>query len=129
MSEIVEGALQEDVQAIAVSSYQGGHMEFFKYMRDMLVKKGAGHVRIFGGGGGVIRPDEIKELQKYGIERIYDPEDGRKMGLTGMIDDLLMRCDFHTIKVTTDHEKSEKRRGCAGAGRPSDRANGNRLRE
>jgi methylmalonyl-CoA mutase len=108
VSEIVEAALQEDVQAIAVSSYQGGHMEFFKYMRDMLVKKGAGHVRIFGGGGGVIRPDEIKVLQKYGIERIYDPEDGRKMGLTGMIDDLLQRCDFHTIKVSTEHEKSGK---------------------
>ena len=91
VSEIVEAALQEDVQAVAVSSYQGGHMEFFKYMRDMLVEKGAGHIRIFGGGGGVIRPDEIKELQKYGIERIYDPEDGRKMGLTGMIDDLLKR--------------------------------------
>jgi len=108
VSEIVEAALQEDVQAIAISSYQGGHMEFFKYMREMLVEKGAGHVRIFGGGGGVIRPDEIKELQQYGIERIYDAEDGRKLGLTGMIDDLLKRSDFHTINITSKHEKSGK---------------------
>jgi len=108
VSEIVEAALQEDVQAVAVSSYQGGHIEFFKYMQDMLVEKGAGHVRIFGGGGGVIRPDEIKELQAYGIERIYDPEDGRKMGLIGMIDDLLKRADFHTINIYTRHDKSHK---------------------
>ena len=108
VSEIVEAALQEDVQAVAVSSYQGGHIEFFKYMRDMLVGKGARHVRIFGGGGGVIRPDEIKELQAYGIERIYDPEDGRKMGLTGMIDDMLKRADFHTINISTKHDKCKK---------------------
>lgn len=107
VSEIVEAALQEDVQAIAVSSYQGGHMEFFKYMRDMLVEKGAEHIRIFGGGGGVIRPAEIKELQKLGIERIYDPEDGRRMGLTGMIDDLLKRADFHTINIRSD-DRSRK---------------------
>jgi isobutyryl-CoA mutase len=108
VAEIVEAALQEDVQAIAVSSYQGGHMEFFRYMRDMLVEKGAGHIRIFAGGGGVIRPDEIKELQKYGIERIYDAEDGRKMGLTGMIDDLLHRSDFHTINISSDHGNVRK---------------------
>lgn len=108
VAEIVEAALQEDVQAVAVSSYQGGHMEFFKYIRDMLVKNGAGHIRIFGGGGGVIRPDEIKELQRYGIERIYDPEDGRVMGLTGMIDDLLKRSDFHTINIKTGNRKSDK---------------------
>ncbi|MBN1691369.1 MAG: cobalamin-dependent protein [Dehalococcoidia bacterium] len=106
VSEVVEAALQEDVQAVAVSSYQGGHMEFFKYIRDMLVDKGASHIRIFGGGGGVIRPDEITELHKYGIERIYDPEDGRKMGLTGMIDDLLKRSDFHTVNIATGRTKS-----------------------
>ncbi len=99
VSEIVEAAVEEDVQAIAVSSYQGGHNEFFQYMRDMLVEKGCGHIRIFGGGGGVIRPDEIEMLQEYGIERIYDPEDGRKMGLLGMIDDLLERADFHTVNI------------------------------
>jgi methylmalonyl-CoA mutase len=106
VSEIVEAAIQEDVQAVAVSSYQGGHMEFFKYMRDMLVEHGAGHIRIFGGGGGVIRPDEIKELQAYGIERLYDPEDGRKMGLQGMIDDLLKRSDYHTINIPSENDKS-----------------------
>jgi len=111
VGEIVEAAVQEDVQAVAVSSYQGGHMEFFKYMKDMFDKLGAGHIRIFGGGGGVIRPNEIKELQEYGIERIYDPEDGRNLGLTGMIDDLLQRCDFHTIGITSEHDIS--RRGAA----------------
>ena len=107
-AEIVESAIQEDVQAVAVSSYQGGHMEFFKYMRDMLMERGAGHVKIFGGGGGVIRPNEIKELQAYGIERIYDPEDGRKMGLTGMINDLLKRSDYHTINIRTQRDKANR---------------------
>ncbi|MGD0354443.1 MAG: fused isobutyryl-CoA mutase/GTPase IcmF [Dehalococcoidia bacterium] len=106
--EIVEAAIQEDVQAVAVSSYQGGHMEYFKYMHDMLAERGAGHIRIFGGGGGVIRPGEIKELHEYGIERIYDPEDGRKIGLTGMIDDLLQRSDFHTINIDSHREKSKR---------------------
>jgi isobutyryl-CoA mutase len=108
VGEIVEAAVQEDVQAVAVSSYQGGHMEFFKYMKDMFDKLGAGHIRIFGGGGGVIRPNEIKELQDYGIERIYDPEDGRNMGLVGMIDDLLKRSDFHTIGITSEHDSSKR---------------------
>jgi len=108
VGEIVEAAVQEDVQAVAVSSYQGGHMEFFKYMKDMFDKRGAGHIRIFGGGGGVIRPNEIKELQDYGIERIYDPEDGRNLGLVGMIDDLLQRCDFHTVGITSEHDKSKR---------------------
>ena len=94
--EIVQAAIQEDVQAIAVTSYQGGHMEFFKYMYDLLQEQGCGHIRIFGGGGGVILPDEIEELHAYGIARIYSPDDGRAMGLQGMINHLLEQCDFPT---------------------------------
>ncbi len=91
--EIVDCAIQEDAQAIAVTSYQGGHMEFFRYMYDLLKEAGCEHIKIFGGGGGVILPDEIRELHAYGIERIYSPDDGREMGLQGMINDLLKRCD------------------------------------
>jgi methylmalonyl-CoA mutase len=91
--EIVDCALQEDVQGIAVSSYQGGHVEFFKYMIDLLRANGGGHVKVFGGGGGVIVPAEIRELQAYGVTRIYSPEDGQKMGLAGMIGDMIARCD------------------------------------
>jgi isobutyryl-CoA mutase len=94
--EIVTAAIHEDVQGIAVSSYQGGHLEFFKYIRDLLQERGAPHVRIFGGGGGVIIPDEIEELHNYGICKIFSPEDGRKMGLQGMIDFKLKACDFPT---------------------------------
>src|SRR6476619_7505474 len=83
--EIVEAAIEEDVQGIAITSYQGGHVEFFKYMKDLLVKSNCDHVKIFGGGGGTILPDEIIELQNYGITRIYSPDDGRTMGLEGMI--------------------------------------------
>ncbi len=92
--EIVNCAIQEDVQAIAITSYQGGHMEFFKYMYDLLQEKNAGHIKIYGGGGGVILPEEIKELQDYGITRIYSPDDGREMGLQGMINDLIKGADF-----------------------------------
>lgn len=92
--EIVETAIQEDVQGIAITSYQGGHTEFFKYMYDLLQEKGAAQIRIFGGGGGTILPEEIQELESYGIARIYSPDDGRKMGLQGMINDLLKACDF-----------------------------------
>src|SRR5688572_31285223 len=92
--EIVDTAIQEDVQGIALTSYQGGHNEYFRYIYDMLKEKGAGHIRIFGGGGGTILPDEIKELQEYGITRIYSPDDGRHMGLQGMINDVLQQCDF-----------------------------------
>lgn len=92
--EIVECAIQEDVNAIAITSYQGGHLEYFKYIFDLLKEREYGHIKIFGGGGGTILPLEIKELHSYGICRIYSPDDGRKMGLQGMIDDLLSKCDF-----------------------------------
>jgi methylmalonyl-CoA mutase len=92
--EIVNAAIQEDVQAIAITSYQGGHIEFFKYAYDLLKEKGAGHIKIFGGGGGTILPSEIKELHEYGITRIYSPDDGRDMGLQGMINDLLEQSDY-----------------------------------
>jgi methylmalonyl-CoA mutase len=96
--EIVNTAIQEDAQAIALTSYQGGHMEFLKYMYDMLHEKGCGHIRIFAGGGGVILPEEAKELHAYGITRIYSPDDGMEMGLQGMINDLLEKSDFPTGK-------------------------------
>jgi methylmalonyl-CoA mutase len=92
--EIVDTAIQEDVQGIAITSYQGGHLEFFKYMYDLLKERGAGHIKIFGGGGGTILPEEIETLHQYGIARIYSPDDGRQMGLQGMINDLLQQCDF-----------------------------------
>lgn len=96
VKEIVDCAIQEDVNAIAVTSYQGGHMEFFKYMYDLLNENGCGHIKIIGGGGGTILPTEIEELQNYGITRIYSPDDGRAMGLQGMINDMLSKCDFAT---------------------------------
>ncbi|MFT5581596.1 MAG: methylmalonyl-CoA mutase [Psychromonas sp.] len=94
VEEVVNCAIQEDAQAIAMTSYQGGHNEYFKYMHDLLKEKGAPQIKIFGGGGGTILPSEIKELEDYGIERIYHPDDGRSMGLQGMINDLIKRCDF-----------------------------------
>ena len=97
VQEIVHAAIQEDVQGIAVSSYQGGHMEFFKYMYDLLQEKGAGHIKIFGGGGGVILPKEKKELEAYGIAGIFSPDDGRTLGLQGMINQILEQCDFLTV--------------------------------
>ncbi|MFB0915255.1 MAG: methylmalonyl-CoA mutase family protein [Burkholderiaceae bacterium] len=93
VDEVVSAALQEDVQGIAISSYQGGHVEYFKYMMDLLKAKGGEHIQVFGGGGGVIVADEIAELQAYGVTRIYSPEDGQRMGLAGMIGDMVMRCD------------------------------------
>ena len=92
--EIVECAIEEDVQGIAITSYQGGHVEFFKYMKDLLNENGCGHIKIFGGGGGTILPGEIEELHQYGITKIYSPDDGRRMGLEGMIEDVVKQCDF-----------------------------------
>jgi len=93
VDEVVTAALQEDVQGIAISSYQGGHVEYFKYMVDLLKSRGGAHIQVFGGGGGVIVPAEITELQDYGVTRIYSPEDGQRMGLAGMIGEMVMRCD------------------------------------
>lgn len=94
VDEVVNTAIQEDAQAIAMTSYQGGHTEYFKYMFDLLQERGASHIKIFAGGGGVILPEEIKELEEYGITKIYSPDDGRAMGLQGMINDLVKRSDY-----------------------------------
>ena len=96
VAEIVNCAVEEDANAIALTSYQGGHLEFFKYMYDLLREKDCGHIKIFGGGGGTILPSETEILHAYGIDRIYSPDDGRAMGLQGMINDLLIKCDFPT---------------------------------
>jgi methylmalonyl-CoA mutase len=93
--EIVEAAIEEDVHGIAITSYQGGHVEFFKYMKDLLQQNGCSHIKIFGGGGGTILPHEIDELHNYGITRLYSPDDGRKMGLEGMIEDVLQQCSIN----------------------------------
>ena len=93
VAEIVDCAIQEDAQGIAITSYQGGHVEFFKYMIDLLRERGA-NIKVFGGGGGTILPAEIEELHRYGVTRIYSPDDGRALGLQGMIDDLISKCDF-----------------------------------
>ena len=94
VEDVVNTAIQEDAHAIAMTSYQGGHTEYFKYMHDLLKEKGAGHIKIFGGGGGTILPEEIKELHAYGITRLYHPDDGRAMGLQGMINDMLEKADY-----------------------------------
>ena len=105
--DVVDCAIQEDVQAIAMTSYQGGHVEYFKYMHDLLAKKGAGHIKLFGGGGGTILPQEIEELHAYGISRIYSPDDGRSLGLQGMINDLVQQSDFETPTTFNDDLISE----------------------
>jgi isobutyryl-CoA mutase len=99
VEEVVDCAIQEDAQAIAMTSYQGGHTEYLKYMFDLLKERGADHIKIFAGGGGTILPTEIKELEAYGITRIYHPDDGRSMGLQGMINDLVERADFPTGNI------------------------------
>jgi len=98
VQEIVDAAVEEDVQGVAVSSYQGGHIEFFKYLVDLLRERGAPHVKVFGGGGGVIVPEEIRELEAYGVAKIFSPEDGARMGLQGMINHLVTTLDFPTVK-------------------------------
>ncbi len=110
VKEIVDCAIQEDVQAIAITSYQGGHMEFFRYMFDLLKEADCSHIKIFGGGGGTILPSEIDELQRYGITRIYSPDDGRSMGLQGMINDMLQQCDFPSGTNLKDEVKSLAKR-------------------
>src|SRR3954471_11599213 len=110
VQEIVECAIEEDANGIAFTSYQGGHVEFLKYMYDLLSEKGCGHIKIVGGGGGTILPSEIDELHAYGIDRIYSPDDGRSMGLQGMINDLLQRCDFPCGKGIKLDEKKLKGR-------------------
>ncbi|MEN9997519.1 MAG: hypothetical protein RI922_509, partial [Bacteroidota bacterium] len=110
VEEVVNCAIQEDAQAIAMTSYQGGHTEYFKYMYDLLKEKGAPHIKIFGGGGGTILPSEIEELQAYGITRIYHPDDGRAMGLQGMINDLIQKCDFpvgQNVQAQVDQLKAK----------------------
>ena len=102
VEEVVNTAIQEDANAIALTSYQGGHNEYFKYMFDLLKERGASHIKIFGGGGGVILPSEIKELHDYGIERIYSPDDGRSLGLQGMINDLVEKSDFPIGNLLTN---------------------------
>jgi isobutyryl-CoA mutase len=107
VEEVVNCAIQEDANAIAMTSYQGGHNEYFKYMYDLLQEKGAGHIKIFGGGGGVILPEEIKELMDYGITRIYAPDDGREMGLQGMINDLVKTVDTPTPPLKEEKKADE----------------------
>ncbi|MBS0486315.1 MAG: cobalamin-dependent protein, partial [Proteobacteria bacterium] len=112
VEDVVRAALQEDADGIALSSYQGGHVEYFKYMVDMLKERGASHIRVFGGGGGTITPEEIAELQAYGVERIYHPNDGMHMGLVHMIEDVVRRANEHRVaaerpaKVALDDEIS-----------------------
>src|SRR5215471_12940029 len=104
VSEVVNAALQEDVQGIAVTSYQGGHVEYFKYMLDLLRKNGGENIKVFGGGGGVIVPAEIQELHAYGVARIYSPEDGARMGLQGMINELVSSSDFPLVSLAPQSE-------------------------
>jgi len=104
--DIVETAIEEDAHAIAVTSYQGGHMEFYRYVRDLLVERDAGHIRLFGGGGGTILPGEGAELAEYGITRIYSPDDGRELGLQGMVADMMARSDFATGELGNEFDLS-----------------------
>ncbi len=106
VEEIVTAAIQEDAQGIAVSCYQGGHIEFFKYIIDLLRERGEGHIKVFGGGGGVIVPDEIAEIEGFGVNKIFSPEDGRRMGLQGMINLMLKECDFSVERnITTEIDR------------------------
>ena len=119
--DVVDTAIQEDAQGIAISSYQGGHVEYFKYMVDLLRERGCGHIRVYGGGGGVIVPEEIAELEAYGVAKIFSPEDGMRLGLQGMINQMLRESDFQTVKVLNgkvadvleEDEPSQEPRGLA----------------
>ena len=113
--DIVQAAIQEDADAIAVSSYQGGHMEFFRYMVDLLRERGAGHIRVFGGGGGTITPEEIAELQAYGVERIYHPDDGMNLGLVEMIGDVVDRAARHRVPTAVPLSTDETDHGSIAA--------------
>ena len=115
VEDVVRAALQEDADAIALSSYQGGHVEYFKYMVDMLKERGAGHIRVFGGGGGTITPEEIRELQDYGVERIYHPNDGMHMGLVQMIEDVVERASAHRLSTDKPAKIRHRRRDLASA--------------
>jgi methylmalonyl-CoA mutase len=105
VDDVVRAALQEDADGIALSSYQGGHVEYFKYIIDQLKANGASHIRVFGGGGGTITPDEIAELEAYGVERIYHPNDGMQMGLVAMIEDLMQRTAKHRKPLASPHQE------------------------
>ncbi len=105
--DIVQTAIEEDVHAIAVTSYQGGHMEFYRYLRDLLVERDAGHIRLFGGGGGTILPTEGAELSEYGVTRIYSPDDGRELGMQGMVADMIARSDFATGELVGDFDVAD----------------------
>ncbi|MBI4852854.1 MAG: methylmalonyl-CoA mutase family protein [Acidobacteria bacterium] len=116
VQDVVNCAIQEDANAIAITSYQGGHLEYFKYMYDLLKERGCGHIKVFGGGGGVILPSEIEELHKYGIARIYSPDDGRALGLQGMINDLLKKSDYLTglnLNGEVEHIKDKNHKSIA----------------
>lgn len=117
VQEVVDCAIQEDANAIAMTSYQGGHIEYFKYMYDLLKERGCAHIKIFGGGGGTILPSEIKELQEYGITRIYHPDDGRSLGLQGMINDLMQQSDYATGANLTDEPEKLAEQNPAAIGR------------
>jgi methylmalonyl-CoA mutase len=114
-SEVVRAALQEDVQGIAISSYQGGHNEFFKYVLDLLRERGADYVKVYGGGGGVIVPREIADLEKYGVTRIYSPQDGRRLGMVGIAREMIETCRFDTLALGGPPLCAEKQRDLAVA--------------
>ena len=117
VEEVVNAAIQEDVQGIAMSSYQGGHVEYLKYMYDLLQQKGAGHIKIFGGGGGVIVPAELKELHEYGIAKLFSPDDGRELGLQGMINYMIKESDFPTPKQLDQELLGLKEKNWSSIGR------------
>jgi isobutyryl-CoA mutase len=118
VQDVVRTAIQEDADGIAISSYQGGHVEYFKYMVDLLREAGAGHIRVYGGGGGVIVPEEIRELEAYGVAKIFSPEDGMRLGLQGMIDQMLRECDSVGSEGVGSGERKERARRSSPQRRP-----------